>query len=1154
MSEKLKADFARWRKDPRKFVRELFGVTPDAWQDDVLEAFPHHQRIAMLASKGPGKAQPKATIIETPYGKRRFGDLREGDFVFAGDGSRTRVVAIYDRGMLPIFRVAFDDDSSTLACGEHLWKVRGEIERRHDTWSILSTDEIVQRGVRVKNGRWAGRQFEVPRQGPAQYPIMNLRLDPYVMGVWLGDGVRRKSAYATKPTDEISQEIRRRGYETSTPRDGLVTVYGIYDALRSYGVFDLHSHDRFVPDEFMEASVSQRWDLICGLMDTDGGIDVDGHMEFSSTSKRLAENVVWLARSVGGTAFIKKSIKKPFYYGKDRKKIFGKDCYRVTVRLPFNPFLVPHRRNRWTDPHRSPSTLRYMTRKIDRIDPAGAADCMCIEVEDPEGLYLTNDFIVTHNTALEAWLVWNFMLTRPDPNIAVTAIDGNNLASNLWKELAKWQERSPLLKAFFTQSSTKIEAKHKPKVWWCQARTWPKKANPTEMANTLAGLHQEYVMFVLDESGAMPESILASAENALSTCIEGHILQAGNPTHLEGPLYHAHKNRDMWLVIQINGDPDNPKRSPRVSVDWARQQIKLYGRDNPWVKVNVFGEFPSSSINALIGPEEIEEAQRRFYQQHELNGFAKILGVDVARQGDDASVIVLRQGRQMFNLRRYRGLDNTQGGNQLNRVWGEVGADAAFIDGTGGFGMGWHDKVKELGRSPIPVMFNAKATMDGRYANKRAEMYFEFVDWIKNGGALPPVNSEGAFELAKSLAETTYSFKGDRMMLEEKEQIRIKLGFSPDEADACFVAGTMVETPTGPRPIEAILPGDEVLTPFGTTRVAKRWVLQSDRVTTVQFSNGRSLTGTPDHEIFVFSHGKVDLDALTLTMEVSPWEKRSDWLRMSAWFTGGPSIGFKRAAGILAPGSQSSVSVFCIAASGLKVMGQFRMAWSCITRTMIGAIARSTIWRSSLLASTPVITWPNTMSAPAFAPSMRLTWQEDARARLSGIDLMRVENGTVNTDARHGKTGSRESSNAPDVESHLKASCSKKMVRGFAPVRVLKRWLSSAISLMRGSVRGAAAALLQTDTDRHSVVPVRVVTESAPQTAVYNLTLERDNAYYANGILVFNCALTFAEPVTVSRRQLMAPSRSAVSPVYNPYSDMSLGMTPQGDYSPYRYD
>lgn len=786
MSEKLQADFLRWRKDPRKFVREVFGVTPDPWQDDVLEAFPHKQRIAMLASKGPGKAQPKDTLIETPYGRRRFGDLKVGDFVFAGDGSRTRVVGVYDRGQLPIFQVAFDDDSSTLVCGEHLWKTRGEMERRHDTWAVLSTQQIIDRGVRSKNGRWAGRHFEIPRQGPAQYPIMNLRLDPYVMGVWLGDGVRSGGKYATKPTDEISQEIRRRGYETSPARDGIVAIYGIVEALRSYGVVDLHSYDRFVPPEFMEASVSQRWDLICGLMDTDGGIDADGHMEFSSTSKRLADDMVWLARSVGGTAFIKRAVKKPFYYGKDRKKIFGKDCYRVTVRFPFNPFLVPHRRSRWTDPHRSPATLRYMTRKIDRIDPAGVADCMCIEVEDPEGLYLTNDFIVTHNTAVEAWLTWNFMLTRPTPKIAVTAIDGNNLSANLWTELALWRDRAPILRALFNQSKTKIEAKHKPDIWWCQARTWPKKADRNEQANTLAGLHAEYIMFVLDESGAMPESLLASAENALSTCIEGHILQAGNPTHLEGPLYLAHKNRDKWFVVQVNGDPDNPKRSPRVSIEWAREQIALYGRDNPWVKINVFGEFPQTSINALIGPEEIRDAQRRFYQVHDLTGFAKIMGIDVARMGGDASVIARRQGRQMFNLLRYRALDNTQGGNIANRVWGEFDADAAFIDGTGGFGMGWHDKLKELGRGSIPVMFNGKATMDLRYGNKRAEMYFAFVEWIKNGGgALPPEGSEGAFELAKALAETTYTFKGEKMVLEEKDQIRQKLGFSPDEADAC---------------------------------------------------------------------------------------------------------------------------------------------------------------------------------------------------------------------------------------------------------------------------------------------------------------------------------------------------------------------------------
>jgi phage terminase large subunit len=166
--------------------------------------------------------------------------------------------------------------------------------------------------------------------------------------------------------------------------------------------------------------------------------------------------------------------------------------------------------------------------------------------------------------------------------------------------LGLWQGRSKLLSETFQWTKTRIFAKEHPEAWWCSARTWAKSADKDQQANTLAGLHSDYILFVLDESGGMSDAIMASAEAALSSCIEGHIVQAGNPTHLSGPLYGAcTRERRLWFVVDIDGDPDNPKRASRVSIERARQQIEKYGRDNPFVLVNVFGQFPPSSLNAL---------------------------------------------------------------------------------------------------------------------------------------------------------------------------------------------------------------------------------------------------------------------------------------------------------------------------------------------------------------------------------------------------------------------------------------------------------------------------------------------------------------------------------------------------------------------------
>lgn len=382
-------------------------------------------------------------------------------------------------------------------------------------------------------------------------------------------------------------------------------------------------------------------------------------------------------------------------------------------------------------------------------------------------------------TTVEAWLAWNFLLTRPHPKIAATSITKENLADNLWTEMAKWQQRSDILKAAFDWTKTRIMARDHPETWWMSARSWARSADAEQQANTLAGLHADYIMFILDESGGIPDAVMVSADAALSSCIEGHILQAGNPTHLEGPLYRAcTTERRLWHITEITGDPDDPRRSPRVKVEWARQQIEKYGKDNPWVLVNVFGRFPPASVNTLIGIEEVTQAMAREYRADEVRGMARVLGVDVALYGDDSSVICPRQGLICFPMIQLRNVDGPTGAGAVARKWQDFEADACFVDNTGGFGSSWIDQLRLLNRQAIPVHF-AGEPLDQRYYNKRAEMYFEAVAWIKAGGWLPNIP-----ELGAALSRTTYTFKGDRLLLEDKAQVKEKLGYSPDHADA----------------------------------------------------------------------------------------------------------------------------------------------------------------------------------------------------------------------------------------------------------------------------------------------------------------------------------------------------------------------------------
>ena len=397
-------------------------------------------------------------------------------------------------------------------------------------------------------------------------------------------------------------------------------------------------------------------------------------------------------------------------------------------------------------------------------------------------------------TAVLAWIAWNFMLTRPHPICGVTSISADNLKTGLWTELARWRNLSPLLQHLFEQTKTTIFAKEAPDTWKLEARTWSKDANPADIGKALRGLHGKYVMWLLDETGDYAPAILPTCEAIFSgEPIEAHIVQAGNPLNRQGPLYHAHTHRQLWEVVEISADPADPNRTPRVSIEHAQQQIDEWGRDNPWVLVNIFGQFPPSSMNALIGPAQVEAAMKRYYRDYEIGDAPKILGVDVAREGNDASVIFKRQGIQSYNMIKQRNIDSTQGAGIVNREWLDFDADACFVDGTGGFGSGWIDQLVQLGKAPISVHFSSNAHQHGRYFNKRAEMYFEAVQWIKRGGALPESK-----ELLRALTETTYTHKGDKLIIEPKEIVKEKLGFSPDEADAFIL--TFAE-PVTPRQI-----------------------------------------------------------------------------------------------------------------------------------------------------------------------------------------------------------------------------------------------------------------------------------------------------------------------------------------------------------------
>jgi phage terminase large subunit len=386
-----------------------------------------------------------------------------------------------------------------------------------------------------------------------------------------------------------------------------------------------------------------------------------------------------------------------------------------------------------------------------------------------------------------AWIVWWFLTTRLHAKVVCTSITGSNLKDGLWSELAKWQKKSPLLLKLFQWNAERITMREHPETWFASARSWGADADKAQQANTLAGIHADNVMFVLDEVSDYPDGVVAAAEGALATGRETKLIVAGNPTRTSGPMYRIFtKDRALWWGIEITGDPDDPKCAPRVDKTWARQQIATWGRDSNFVRINVLGMFPLGQADTLISADVAGAASKRVVTEPDFMWSPKILGVDCARFGDDRSCLFPRQGRLAMQAKTFREIDLMQlTGNVVNyiEVWEP---DAVFVDVTG-LGSGVVDRLHELGYSQtFGIEFGGKALNAKKYCNKRTEMWADMAEWYPQG-ATPDDD-----ELISEVTAPSFKFRSNgQMVLESKDDMKKRGLASPDKADALALTFAM---------------------------------------------------------------------------------------------------------------------------------------------------------------------------------------------------------------------------------------------------------------------------------------------------------------------------------------------------------------------------
>lgn len=386
-------------------------------------------------------------------------------------------------------------------------------------------------------------------------------------------------------------------------------------------------------------------------------------------------------------------------------------------------------------------------------------------------------------TTVKAWLAWNFLLTRKFPKAAALSVTSQNLKDNLWAEIAKWRSECTLLQALFEITNDRVSLKHSPDNWFLAARSFPKTASPEELGNTLAGLWAQHLLFLIDEAGGVPVPIVRTAEAALQRIgTEGHVVIGGNTTQTDGALYEAVVvRRPMWKCYEINADPDDPLRSPRISLEYAKQQIAAHGREDPFVMINLLAKFPSQGVDQLVSADLVRECMGRHLPRDAYDWAPRTLGVDVADQGDDKTVIWPRQGIVYFKPTELRKLDSVFVAGHVGQKATDWHADSIQVDASGGYGSGVISILRHEGYNIIGI-YGSGEPLDAQFFNKRAECYWNLAQNLKAGASIPqdPIVEP----LVHELSSIRYGYKGDKLLIEPKVDIKKRIGHSPDLSDA----------------------------------------------------------------------------------------------------------------------------------------------------------------------------------------------------------------------------------------------------------------------------------------------------------------------------------------------------------------------------------
>lgn len=774
------------------------------------------QYTDVLFGGSAGGPQPLDSLVYTPFGPKKMGDVKIGDTVSSPSGGVSRVIDIPYQSSRKVYEIIFADGSRVKAADNHLWKTKIARESRRPhlyPYTLRTTEQIID----MMNRDVGNNHVLIPLSKPVQFtkPYRGEKLDAYLLGALLGDGsLTTKNVTFTSVDDHIINRISS-VVSGKVNKIGKITYSLVgcsYEKklLNKFGIQGHAAKTKFIPNVYKLSPINERWELLRGLFDTDGTVDQRGHVSFTTISRQLALDVQFIARSLGANATMTKN---PAGYKKDGVYIPCNDAYTIYIQHANKElfFSLPRKVKR-IKKYNNGSGVPH--KRIIEINLIGMEEVKCISVSNPDGLYLTDDFVVTHNSKSYFVCMWAAIQCRNYPGIAI------GLGRKELKRLKRTTLITLLSKVHPALGIHDSDFKYNAQEGYIEYINGSRiilidmAYAPTDPDFDKFG-SLELTHVIIEEVGEAVKKavdVLSSRKNRMMNKeygIVGKTLATCNPTQnfVRQEYYKPYEELGMGRIQKWEkGEVIVPQTGERLPAYRAFVRSSVY--DNPFIDDNYIESLkkldPQERKRLLDGDwnyaddddalfKSLLMDRATAYELPAIDGFNKFIGVDVADKGKDDTVVTLIDSGVIVAQKALKIPERPVGStderpisymyaDELIKFAQQNGFTASqakriAIEGNG-VGVGMRDAMRVRGWY-ITLYESTHLLRSRAYYDMSLDM---------DAGAIKILNGLDDGELRRQLAAHTYEMIEQVPHVIKKDKLKVTLGRSPDHADSAMIA------------------------------------------------------------------------------------------------------------------------------------------------------------------------------------------------------------------------------------------------------------------------------------------------------------------------------------------------------------------------------